>query len=246
MFDQCVCKCLAIGCLFIVMNRRCTTYNAREGKGLVMDGIVLEGKIMPLHIFLHMCNSRQDIAYDHFVLVVNSIRNFLSIFCDVENNECAGISPSHWNDAPDLAMPSLMVSPYFFDEFKRYLHEKFSSALKDNENFFHRSKVLMDYTLSNIHFADYPPSLIALASFLVAMKEYCADKSNQDNSIEEQLLTDLITHYHQKGGYNDLSCLAGIVVKLRSLVMEQERQQEEQAWRESRQDEDFMHVIPDC
>ena len=190
---------------------------------------------MSQQVFLRMCNSRQDVIYDHFVLVVKSIRSLLD-----------GLNADVPAAAEPLTRPS--VSPYFFEQFKVYLCEKFVTIMEDDD-LFHRAELLMDCTLSYTRFADYSPSMNALASFLVATQECCIhDETNTDlaTSTAEEVLTELITHCHHNGGYNDLPCLGRIVAELRYYywIVERERV-EEQIRRGGSQgeDEDIMHVI---
>lgn len=251
MIDQSYYKCLAIGCLFVAVNRRCTMHDIETGGGGYDNGIIVAGKIMPNHVFLHMCNNNSSSSsspdnnstpLDAFLLVIDSIRAFVRSRLRHHDNEIECCF--------NLPYFEPLVSPHFLKDFKRYLCEKFFAVIKDKNDFFYRAQVLMDYTLSSAGFADHPPSLNAMASFLVAMQEYCcaATENNCDThcSVMEEMATELIIYYHHNGGCTDLSYLARIVEELRSLIAERERVDEEQEQRRRQDNEHMNHVIPDC
>lgn len=85
---------------------------------------------------------------------------------------------------------------------------------------------------------------------MVATQECCIHNENGTELATftaEELLNELITHYHHNGGYSDLPCLRRIVAELRYhyWIVERERVEEQIRRRGSQgEDEDSMHVIP--
>lgn len=150
--------------------------------------ISVSGKTMPPQIFLRVCDVAQEDLHE-FTVIIEKIGASLRPFVGLGQQRAAPLIPTH-----------------FFGVLREGLLERFPRTFRGNDEFFLHAERLLDRTVHNLWFASFAPSLMAVASLLVALFAF---------DVEREVTKELLGYYRSSGG-NDVICLGSLVAYLKS------------------------------
>eukprot|EP00578_Thalassiosira_sp_NH16_P017962 CAMPEP_0181107558 /NCGR_PEP_ID=MMETSP1071-20121207/17153_1 /TAXON_ID=35127 /ORGANISM="Thalassiosira sp., Strain NH16" /LENGTH=392 /DNA_ID=CAMNT_0023191087 /DNA_START=14 /DNA_END=1192 /DNA_ORIENTATION=+ len=233
-------KMLEMGCLYVATEH--------AGIGSNEAGSTNKTNGMTVQAFLAMRDVAHEISCDEFAIALESVRSSLH----PSSSSLSSSSSTATSSAIAHPPPPLLVSTNFFDIFERRILHKFPRPFRCDDSLFVRAEALMDRTLSDVRFAMYEPSLLALGSFVAAMRGGMMEGTaggggggfGQDDGLYSSVIEDLLGYYQNgmvdSGGGNDYDHPSTITTCLREIVLRLTLLEDNQAAAESHDDSGAM------